>query len=222
VVYKSEKNPYHRSGYWGRSSEYPILNWVKNVVWFTRMFSPGAWIYARYQVVGPTGKSSTNPVAVDRYIILSNVLVFLFYVAIPAQWYGIITLAVATILLLEPLNYHVDRMIIRKSFDPEYRPSNPSRSILISIFEYFKMIFLFAAIYLSIVPGEFIESLVPALITLNKVKALEFSAVTLCTVGFGSLAPQPGSTAGIIAGIEGLIGVLYMGALVATAIGRQE
>jgi hypothetical protein len=125
--------------------------------------------------------------------------------------------AVVSIFGIEAIQYQFWNVLIRPATQARYQVYSASRTLLLLILQYFQLIFVYATVYLNSFSSCFIGAT-----PLMRASAFEFSVVTMTTVGFGSIAPKPGSIAGLVAASQALLGVFLLGLMVAATLSRTR
>jgi hypothetical protein len=162
----------------------------------------------------------SNSTAAESYQLTATVYPMMALSLEAANLHLPIVLAwVCVILILECVQYQFWNVIVRPAVDPEYKRYSTPRTLVILLLQYFQIIFAFALIYRNLFPMMFhVSPKVDAATTLSPLAAIEFSAVTMTTVGFGSIYPEPGTAASIVAACEALCGVFGLGLMLASIV----
>ena len=161
------------------------------------------------------GKYYTHPLFSDVYLIVAVVLPFVSIAFLSGYMTSYPFIGFICLLLeIELLQYQFRIIILRPFFQKEYKPYAAERTLLVVLVQYFQTIFIFSVIYLTWFHDCF------SIDSFGAMAALEFSAITITTVGFGSIYPQPGTPAGLVAAAEGIIGIFFIGLMVALTASR--
>lgn len=206
-------------------SAYRILNGAKWLSYILKLCSPGLWLMVLFQDKDEDGKFYTNPTASEYYQVLATFFPLailignarFFPLPLYISW-------VCAALAVECVQYQFWNVIVRPALDPLYKRYSTPRTLLIILLQYFQLIFIFAVFYGNLFPNQFhVAPSADAAVTLSPRAALEFSVVTMTTVGFGSIYAEPGSNAALMAAGEALCGVFGLGLMLATiASGLRE
>jgi hypothetical protein len=91
-----------------------------------------------------------------------------------------------------------------------------TRTLLILLLQYVQIVFIYASIYLILFADSFGKQ------KLMGQTALEFSMLTMTTVSFGTIVPNAGSAAALVAASQALIGLFFLGVMVSTTLSRTR
>ena len=200
-------------------SKFLLVNLARWLSYLLRLFTPGAWLTCLLQREDKNGAFYTNPTVSELYQLASTayplgILVFEATLYPLQSYYTWVCIA----LILECVQYQFWNLVVRPAVDPDYRRYSTSRTLLIILLQYFELAFSFALIYKNLFPMQFHLQTTNHAATLSSWEALEFSFVTISTVGYGSIYATPGSGAGILAIGEALCGILGLGVMLATVV----
>jgi hypothetical protein len=205
-----------------------ILNVARWLAYLLLLASPNAWIMPFFQKKYGD-KYYTNPTATELYHIVATA----YPVAIMSidsiirktppfcTWLSIALAFCAWLsipLVTECIQYQLWHVVIRPAFDSDYKRFSNPRTLMIIILQYFEVIFVFALIYNKLFAMQFYIAQHVGLSSLSPIQAIEFSAVTMTTLGYGSVYPVPGSVAGGATACEALCGVFFLALMLGIVI----
>lgn len=187
------------------------------IVYVLRLFSIGAWLLPFFQRTDG-GKQYGTPLATELYQLAATLVPFLLLVLDVALSPTCATI-ICAVLLAEIIQYQAWNVVVRPELDRAYKRYSTSRTLMIIVLQYLQATCIYAIVYLRVflhdfyVPTQSMDAL-----SLSAAQAFEFSAVTITTVGYGSIHARPGSTAALFASSEAMLGVFALGVMVATVV----
>jgi hypothetical protein len=216
------RSPLCRQAPWNESSRYVLVSWSVLLFWVLRILSPAAWTLS---IAPPrTGDAAEHPSAwrTELYVVVTNLIYLAALLILPLRC---IESPVATVtivlLILESCQYHIFLMVLRPVIDKSFTtfgPHNFARTIMLTLISYLGLITLFALLFLSIFADSF--NLPVDSPKLNRTSAWATSAGILTGSGFSGISPKPGTPASIAAGVESIIGIIFLTTIFALALGR--
>ena len=205
----------------GRKKRYPrtgffILDSAAQFVWILRIFSPAAWILAFFQRERD-GSYYTQPLATEIYTLAAVGFPYLILAASCFFQHNFPILTFLCIILgVESIQNQFFNLVLRPALQPTYRAYSASRTLLILMLQYVQAIGVYATVYLNYVSISF------NIKQFNGAAALEFSALTMTTVSFGTIVPNVGSAAALVAASQALLGIFFVAVMISTALSRTR
>ena len=215
MAIRLSKLPICRDGQWTKDGGSPLLNATKNVVWLLRLFSPASWVSPFFQdKVGSAYYTKRN--FTDYYLIFClSSTILLIIGAHFSLVNGFFATLWATVIIVDILQYQLRLVLLRPIFHKNYSPYSAERTLIILIIQYIQVVICFALLYVFALEAYFPESF-------GVSKSVEFSIVTITTLGYGNMTAQSGTFGAIVAAFEAMIGVFFLGLIISTAIGRAK
>jgi len=184
-------------------------------VWFLRLFSPISWLGA-VCTIEKNGRTFSHPRTAELYALLSFIPTFLLlYYADRIETPSVAAGVWGIIVIVENIQYQLQTVFIRPVFQNRYEPYSPERTLLIFLLQYIHTLFAYALVYLA----WFSECFG---VEFNVEQAVEFSVITITTVGYGNIHASPGTTAALFAATEALVGVFLLGLAISLAVNRTS
>jgi hypothetical protein len=207
------KLPIFKRGAWAKKSDFPILNILRDLVWVLRFFSVAPWLSVFFNVK-VNGTFYTHRKFSDIFLIAASSILFLHFILL--WWSSSNFLAIFPVMMVaDSLQYQIRVVFLRTVFQDSYAPYSGERTLAVLMFQYVNLILCFAIIYVAAFGGCFQPKLTP-------LSALEFSVVTITTLGYGNITATPGSMAALMASFQVLSGVFFLGVIISTAISRTR
>ncbi|MCX7554404.1 ion channel [Marinicella sp. S1101] len=128
---------------------------------------------------------------------------------------AMLAIAWASITILDIIQYQLRLVLLRPVYHENYSPYSAERTLIILILQYLQLIGCFSLLYFFAFNSDFCGGL-------NVCQSIEFSIVTITTLGYGNIVAQPGSLGALVASLQALIGVFFLGLIISTAIGRAK
>lgn len=215
MAIKLSKLPICKKGQWAKDGGSPLINVTKNVVWVLHLFSLASWIAPFFQnKVGSSYYTQRN--FTDYYLLFCLMLTFFL---IGGSYFSLVNGFCAALwaffIIIDTLQYQLRLVLLRPVFHKNYSPYSVERTLVILIIQYLQVAVCFALLYLYPLRTYFPEAF-------NASKAVEFSIVTLTTLGYGNITATPGTFGAIVASFEAMAGVFFLGLIISTAIGRAK
>jgi hypothetical protein len=198
---------------------YPTLFAVRLLAYVLKMVSPGAWLMAFAQRQDEkSGKYYTSPAATEWYqILVTAIPIALLWRPTVVHVSAVITTKLCLFIVCEAIQYQIWNIILRPAADGDYKIYSAARTLIIILLQYIQFIFIYSLFYLHVFLIDGIQN------TKNPARAaLEFSIVTITTVGYGDIAPTKGSNAALMASSEAVIGVFFLGIMISSVISRAR
>lgn len=214
---KTENLPFYKKGRWLIKSDYPLLNALRDLVWFLRLVSPVSWI-SPFIVFEQEGRRYSHPYTAEVYLLISTLLTMFisFYIWV----YGGSPLFAgiwSILIIVENIQYQIQTIFLRPVFQSSYRPYSAVRTLSILVGQYLHTTLAFSLVFFVFFSDKFVVYK-DAIFSLPV--AFEFSIITITTLGYGSIFPEPGSIAAILAGIEAILGVFFLGLFISIGASR--
>lgn len=208
-----DKLPIFKRGAWANKSDFPILNILRDLVWVIRIFSVAPWLSVFFNVK-VNGAFYTHRKFSDIFLIVASSILFLHFILL--WWTSTIFLAIFPVMMVaDSLQYQIRVVFLRTVFQDSYAPYSGERTLAVLMFQYVNLILCFTIIYVAVFGCSFQPKLTP-------LSALEFSVVTITTLGYGNITAIPGSIAALMASFQALCGVFFLGVIISTAISRTR
>lgn len=215
MAIKLSKLPVFRQGQWAKSNGSLLISAVREFVWCLRLFSLASWLSPFFQKKEENSFYSEKNFT-DYYLLLCLMFTVLLIVGTGFGLINSIFAAVwAVITILDGIQYQLRLVLLRPIFHKNYSPYSAERTLIILLLLYIQAVGCFSLLYLHAFECDFT-------ITLDVGKAVEFSIVTITTLGYGNVTAEPGSGGAIVSALEALCGVFFLGLIISTAIGRQK
>ena len=212
---KTDDFPFRKQGRWQQKSEYPLLNVVRDFVWVIRLFSPISWISPFFSF-RQRGIVYSHPYTGEVYMLVSFAITTVMLVATDSGWIPSSIVGVWSVLiLLEILQYQAQTVFLRPVFQENYRPYSAERSLIILAGQYIHTLVAFANLYVCFLSNDF-----KVLSHLSGRVALEYSMVTMTTLGYGNIYASPGSLGALVSGVQAMVGVFFLGLFVSIGVSR--
>lgn len=200
------------------ASPFLIVNLASRSIWLLCLFSPAAWLLSFFQDE-VHGKAYTNPRSTEFYflaVLAFSILLFVLAGLGLAQSAPRLVTCACGVLGVEALQYQFWNVLLRPAIQREHRLYSAARTLLLLLMQYIQVIALYAAGYLTMFSDSFGNN------RLTWRTAIEFSVLTMTTVSFGTIVPQAGSLVALLAASQALVGIFFMGMIVATTLGRTR
>jgi hypothetical protein len=217
-----DRSPLRRQAPWNEGSQYGLVNGSVLLFWMLRILSPAAWILS---IAPPRASDVTgHPSAwrTELYVIVTNLIYLAALLILPLSYIqSPVATVIIVLLILEGCQYHIFLMVLRPVIDKSFTtfgPHNFARTIMLTLISYLGLITLFALLFLSVFADSF--NLPVASPKLDRTSAWATSAGILTGSGFSGISPKPGAAASIAAGIESIIGIIFLTTIFALALGR--
>jgi hypothetical protein len=200
-------------------TDFMLVNLASKLIWALRLIVPAAWILWLFQIPregGAAGSTVTSPRATEVYQLCALMLTGVTFILVTYLPYctGVVWLAV--VFLVECLQYQFFSIVLRPGINKNFKPYNVTRTLLLILIQYLQVMLAFAVIYF----GWYRFSFASGVLTWHG--ALEFSALTMTTVSFGTIVPISESGAAAFAVLQAFTGVFFLGASLATTLARAR
>lgn len=212
-MFQKHKLPIYKYGHWATKSGFFIINLTNQILWITRLLSPYAWIMPFFQVKKDDGFYTSATAAELYQLVVFALCVALLFLPLRELGQASVLMSFSGVLIVEAIGYQFRVIVLRPAIEQNYKHYSASRTVLILIIQYLKVIVLFAVIYAAYFHASFN-------VALTKSMAIEFSTISMTTVGYGSIVAQPGSYAAILAAAQGVIGIFFIGMMMSSALAR--
>ena len=208
-------NPFRRRHPWNYRSSYFVVDFAMLVLWFARIFFPGAWIGALFSYKGTDGRYYAQARAMEVYLIT----VFAFGVvagltSILDDHSGIVAL-LSILLIAEIIHYHVWIMLFRPTIDKSYIQYNALRTVLLTLLAFLNVVNLYGALYHSMFRCNFDVLPFPW-------QTWAYSVGEITGSGYGGLTTDNTLGIALASGSEKLIGVFFLVIIIVISLARME
>lgn len=200
-------------------SPHLLINLASRAVWLTRLLSPAAWVLAFFQFRRADGRYFTAPNATAVYQLSTVVLALVLLLATDRDTslaVKVIVVVTGALLWLETIQYQVWSVLLRPALQREFRIYSATRTLLTLFLQYVQTILVYATVYHILFSGGFKD------ILLTRTTAIEFSALTMVTVSFGTIVPLPGTPAALVSASQAMLGLFFLGVIISLTLSRAR
>jgi len=214
---KIDDFPFSKAGRWADKSEFFLLNVLRDFVWTLRLFSPASWI-GPFFAYRHGGKVYSHPNTAEFYTVLAFLPTIIILLDVYVRGDHLVGAGIwAVIVIVENIQYQLQTVFLRPVFQRNYRPYSPERTLIIFVLQYAHTTLAYSIVYWVFFSTDFIVA-GNAMFSLGA--SVEFSAITISTVGYGSIFAQPGTAAAIVAASEAVLGVFFLGLAISVGVSR--
>jgi hypothetical protein len=212
-----ERTPLDRGYPWSARPGYPIVQCALFFLWLGRLVSPSAWLLSFFKTRAPDGRMHTAANATEYYVIITQLTALLYLTLAPEKWLHLLAVQFVTaLLIIEICQRHLYLMVIRTGVDKNYVPYNFSRTLILTLVSYQGLITLFALQYLSGFSDKFGNK------PLSRISAWAMSAGIFTGTGFSGITATVGTTASVVAGLQSIVGILFLSVIVGLVLSRAS
>ena len=205
--------PVRRKGSWAHKSDYAVISMTLFLLWFLRLFSPGAWLGAIISYKATNGQYYPRHGVTEMYVVsmfvLSSAALILPYKCLA----GLPVTIVWLILVVEAVTHNFWIMIVRPKVEPSYVQYSGLRTSLLTIIGFFTINNLYSSIYFYNLQSAFEGGI-------SRIEAWAFSLGEITGSGFGLIKPLRSDYLTLVSASEKIVGIFLVVMFISIAIGR--
>lgn len=227
MSFSAKKSPIYLEDYLKGESITPLIIPIVSIIYIFRLLSPISWGMAFFQVKTEDGKFHSNRIAIEYFQLILTAIIALHFLLLsiwPQLFPFIASVIIGIIVSAEIIQYQIRTLVLRPYFDKSYKSYSHGRTYIMIMYQYVQVVFCYAGIYLHSPISTFLISSKDQMPNTHMpiLLSIELSIITITTVGFGSIAPNPGSIQAIFVSVEALMGSFLFSSVIATALSRSR
>lgn len=205
--------PVRRKGSWAHKSDYAVIGMALFLLWFLRLFSPGAWLGAIFSYRATNDRYYPRHGVTEMYVVslfvLSSAALVLPYNCLAGLPVTILWLVV----VVESVAHNFWIMIVRPSVESSYIQYSGLRTSLLTIIGFFTINNLYSSMYYYNLQSAFEGGI-------SRIEAWAFSLGEITGSGFGLVKPLRSDFLTLVSASEKIVGIFLVVMFISIAMGR--